>query len=413
MVRKLQIIAVAASLLLTACGQTTETKITNRDRAQLASQADNRVVTAVNAFGLSVLKQVYDADKGENVTVSPISLTQALAMAINGASGATFDQMASTMLVDKLTRDELNKGQQKLNELLRQPGPGIKLTIANSLWLQKGWPFREDYLGRVKDTYAAELNERDLSQPATSKEINKWVNEQTNGLIPTIIDKPIPEATKLMLINALYFNGTWKDPFKPEQTKMGSFTNADGNTPQVSYMHQQQLYEYEETADYQAVRLPYGDGQMGMLVVLPQPNADRSVLIEQLLTQDDFWTKRFDSVQGKLTLPKFRIENQLDLADTLKAMGMSLPFDSQRSDFSMMADTADGNHLYINHILHKTIIDVSERGTEAAAVTRMGLDGGSAPPSKTFEMDINRPFLFAVQDLQSGLLLFAGVVETL
>ncbi len=285
--------------------------------------------------------------------------------------------------------------------------------MVSSLWLQKGWPFRKPYLDRVKEAYGAQLNERNLANPAVLKEMNQWVSKQTNGLIPTILDEPVSEMTKLMLLNALYFDGTWETPFDPENTKKDDFTKSDGTIQRVPFMHQGGTYEYEETDAYQAIRLPYGDGQMGMLVVLPQPDTDRTALAAKLLADTDFWTKRFTTLAGKIALPKFRIEGQLNLVETLSAMGMSLPFNAKKADFSNLADISGDKQLFISKILHKTIVDVSERGTEAAAVTLVGLKSGSAPPSKTFELKVNRPFLFAIQDLQTGVLLFVGSVETI
>jgi serpin B len=159
------------------------------------------------------------------------------------------------------------------------------------------------------------------------------------------------------------------------------------------------------------VRIPYGDGQMGMLIVLPRLNADHTALSAELLADPGYWTKRFTHSHGKLALPKFRMESGLELVDTLSAMGMSLPFDRDKADFNAMAYISGGKQLFINRVLHKTLVDVSERGTEAAAVTMVGMDSGSAAPTGNFEMTADRPFLFAIQDLQSGILLFVGSVE--
>ncbi|MDQ8734615.1 serpin family protein [Paenibacillus sp. LHD-38] len=412
MLRKTIFIAMTAVLLLTACGQPEEKTITMPERARLAEKLDPQMAKATNTFGLELAEKMIIEHQGENVIVSPVSIVQALSMTLNGAAGQTRDQIAKILHVEGLSVEVLNEGQQKLRELLLQPGPGIKLSMANSLWLQKGWPFRKLYLDRVKDAYDAQLNERNLVDPAVLKEMNKWVNKQTNGLIPTILDKPISEMTKFMLLNALYFDGTWKTPFEPKATKEDEFTKSDGEIQRIPFMNQGGTYEYDETEDYQAIRLPYGDGQMGMLVVLPSQRMDQETFTAKLLADTEFWTKPFNEVNGKLTLPKFRIEGQRELIDTLSAMGMRLPFDAGQADFSELADKNGDQWLFINRILHKTVIDVSEQGTEAAAVTLVGMDGGSAEPSVNFEMKVNRPFLFAIQDLQSGVLLFVGLVET-
>lgn len=413
MLPKSMFIVISAVMLLTSCGQHVKKTISVPERARLAERSNLHVVQAANAFGLELAGNIIHKKTGENVIISPISIVQALAMTMNGAAGPTRDQMAGTLHVADLSDEALNDGQRELRELLLQPGPGIKLSMANSLWLQKGWPFKKPYLDRMKAAYEAQLNERNLASPAVLKEINKWVNKQTNGLIPTILHEPVPEMTKIMLLNALYFDGTWERPFEPKDTNEDDFSNSDGKVQSLPFMHQGGMYEYDETDAYQAIRLPYGEGQMGMLIVMPQPNTDRAALTAKLLEDSDFWTKRFTPLAGKIALPKFRIEGQLELKDTLGAMGMSLPFNANKADFSELADISGDRQLHISKIVHKTIVDVSERGTEAAAVTLVGMDAGGAPPSKTFLMKVNRPFLFAIQDLQTGLLLFVGSVETL
>lgn len=408
MLRKSIFIAISAVLLLTACGKPEKKTVTVPERARLAEKIDPQMAKATNTFGLELAEKIINETQGENVIVSPVSIVQALSMTLNGAAGQTREQIAKTLHLEGLSVEMLNEEQQKLRELLLQPGPGIKLSMANSLWLQKGWPFQKEYLDRVKAAYDAQLNERKLDDPAVLKEMNKWVNKQTNGLIPTILDEPISEMTKLMLLNALYFDGTWKRPFEPDATIEDEFTKSDGEIQRIPFMNQGGSYEYDETDAYQAIRLPYGDGQMGMLIVLPSQHMDQKELTAKLLADTEFWTKPFNSANGRLALPKFRVEGKRELIDTLSAMGMRLPFDPNQADFSELAD----NRLYINRILHKTVVDVSEQGTEAAAVTLIGMEAGSAPPSSSFEMKVNRPFLFAIQDLQSGMLLFVGLVET-
>lgn len=408
MLRKSIFIAISAVLLLTACGQPEKKTVTVPERARLAEKIDPQMTKATNTFGLELAEKMINETQGENVVVSPVSIVQALSMTLNGAAGQTREQIAKTLHLEGLSVEMLNEEQQKLRELLLQPGPGIKLSMANSLWLQKGWPFQKEYLDRVKASYDAQLNERKLDDPAVLKEMNKWVNKQTNGLIPTILDEPISEMTKLMLLNALYFDGTWKRPFEPDATIEDEFTKSDGEIQRIPFMNQGGSYEYDETDAYQAIRLPYGNGQMGMLVVLPSQHMDQKELTVKLLADTEFWTKPFTPANGRLALPKFRVEGKRELIDTLSAMGMRLPFDPNQADFSELAD----NKLYINRILHKTVVDVSEQGTEAAAVTLIGMEAGSAPPSSSFEMKVNRPFLFAIQDLQSGMLLFVGLVET-
>ncbi|WP_274652739.1 serpin family protein [Paenibacillus humicola] len=414
---KFVLAAVAAAALLTSCGTAaplSKSSISAPERERLAKRIDPRTVQATNAFGLELAGRIMQEYPGENLILSPVSIVQALSMTLNGASGPTREEMKKALHAEGMTLQELNAGQQVLREVLVRTGPGITLSMANSLWLQEEWPFRKTYLDRVKSAYGAELNQRDLTEPGVRKEMNKWVDKQTNGLIPTILDQPVSGNTRALLLNALYFDGAWQTPFEPEETRDGDFTNGDGSKSRISFMHREGMFEYEENDAYQAVRLPYGDGQMGMLVVLPRQGADQAALTAKWLRDPGLWTKRYTSFQGRLAMPKFRIEDQHELKKTLSAMGMSLPFDPDQADFSEMADTSGRNgKLFISQVVHKTLLDVSERGTKAAAATMVGVSSGSAGPKKSFEMTIDRPFLFAIEDLQSGTLLFAGRIEKL
>ncbi|WP_409345588.1 serpin family protein [Paenibacillus sp. MBLB4367] len=411
MLKKIAMTA-ALAVLLAACGKTESEAITFRDRNLLAGQLNAGVVDATNTFGLALAQRVIAEKPGSNVSLSPISVMQALAMTMNGASGGTKEAMARTLRLEGMPMDELNEGERSLTRLLEDAGPGIKLSVANSLWLQQGWPFRSSYKDAVSKSYAAELQERNLPAPAVRKEINKWVSKKTGGKIPTIVDDPVSASTKLMLINALYFNAAWTNPFKAENTKDGTFSSADGTKRQVGMMHQEGRFEYDEENEYQALRLPYGDGQMGMLIVLPRPDADRKALMNKLFTDPAWWERRFESYGGDLALPKFHVDATLGLEEALSAMGMENAFDKHKADFSEMADSS-GEPLYINRVLHKTQVTVSEKGTEAAAATVVEMKAGSAPPNGRFTMTVDRPFWFAIQDLQTNALLFVGAVEKL
>jgi serpin B len=339
---------------------------------------------------------------------------QALAMTWNGAAGQTRQAMTAALRLDGLTADDVNRSERTLTELLRQTSPGVQTSVANSLWLQQGWPFRQPFLNAVKDAYGASLNERQLTKPSVRKEINSWVSKQTKGRIPSIVDEPIAELSKLLLVNALYMKAAWEQPFEKGATKDGDFRLGDGTVRRVPMMHKSGRFRYEEGESYQAVQLPYGNGQLAMTIVLPKPDSDRKALEAQLFADPAWWVQPFQSAGGELALPRFHAETSLKLEDTLAAMGMAPAFDPNAADFSAMADTSRAP-LYISRVLHKTYLDVAEQGTEAAAATAVEMRAGSAPaPAKSrFQMTVDRPFWFAIVDEQSHVLLFAGSIERL
>ncbi|KIL39132.1 hypothetical protein SD70_22145 [Gordoniibacillus kamchatkensis] len=399
--------------MLAACSQAQPPapELTTRDRAALAQQVDARVAQATNAFGLELARRLTEERPGANVIVSPTSLMQALAMTWNGAAGETRAAMSKTLRLEGgLTADDVNRSERALTELLQKSSPGVQLMTANSLWLQKGWPFRKDYLDTMQQSYGAMLKEADLTAPSTRKELNGWVSKKTNGRIPTILDEPVPSLTKLMLLNALYMNAAWQTPFNTNATSDADFTLGDGKVKRVPMMHQTGRFAYDEEDEYQAVRLPYGEFQLSMLIVLPKPDADRKKLAERLFADPSFWTKPFQSFSGELALPRFRADTALTLGDTLAAMGMGIAFDPKKADFSAMADTSR-DPLHISKVLHKTYLDVTEKGTEAAAATLVMGAAGSAPPSGKFRMTVDRPFWVAITDDQVHSLLFVGAVE--
>jgi serine protease inhibitor len=401
--------------LLAGCGAASSGKpaaeLSTRDRAALAQQVDARIAQATNAFGLELARKLADARQGENTIVSPLSVMQALAMTWNGAAGATRAAMAKALRLDNgLTAEEVNRSERVLTELLQKSSPGVKLLTANSLWLQKDWTFRQPYLETVRQSYGAALYERELTAPKTRQEINGWVKNETNGRIPSIVDEPVSERTKLMLVNALYLNAAWETPFDKSRTKDGDFTLGNGTVKTVPMMRRSGRFAYDEEDAYQAVRLPYGDGQLSMLIVLPKPGVDRKALADRLFDDPEKWTKPFQGFLGELALPRFRAEMTASLEGTLAGMGMSAAFDPKAADFSAMADTSR-EPLYISRVLHKTYLDVMEKGTEAAAATAIDMKAGSAPPSGKFIMTVDRPFWFAITDDQSRTLLFAGSVE--
>jgi serine protease inhibitor len=410
-------IAVCVCLALTACGKKTEmgeAELKTPDRALLAQKADPQITAAWNTFGLELIRQVLVEKPGVNVILSPASVAQALAMTWNGASGSTFDAMAETMRLQGMDLSRVNRHAGVMSELLGKSSPGVQMSMANSLWLQKGWPFRKEFLDSMRKAYEAKLEQRELTEPKVRKEINSWVKKETHGRIPTIIDQPIDASAKLMLINALYLNASWQTPFEKSATKDGSFKQADGSEAQVPMMHQKGRYAYEETEGYQAVRLPYGDGQLSMLIILPKPEADRAALMKRLFADPTWWMKQHKASNVDLTLPKFRVDFTVKLRDTLSKMGMGAAFDPSKADFSAMA-SADASHppLYISQVLHKTYLDVNEQGTEAAAVTLVEMKAAGAQLEGSVEMKVDRPFWFAITDDQSHTLLFAGAVERL
>lgn len=386
------------------------TPYNNSDSASRLSQiptVDTELTQAQLDFGFALFGQLRQAAPDENVLVSPTSVALALAMAYNGAGGETQAAIADALNVQGLDIDQLNAGNQALTEYLTQLDPEVAIEIANSLWVNDNLPVRADYIERMQTTYAAEVAALDFGQPAAADRINAWVKEKTRDRIPSMVED-LPADQLLVLVNAVYFKGAWSEAFDPARTTDRPFTLASGETIQHPLMAQQDDYLYAETDQFQAVSLPYGNGTLSFEVILPAPGTDLATLSAQLTPQTwESWMGQLRSRPGQLQLPKFQFEYEADLIPTLQALGMGIAFEDG-ADFSGLTEL----DAFINQVRHKTFIEVNEEGTEAAASTAIGIMPTSIalPPNPPFEMVVDRPFLAAIRDRNTGTVLFLGAI---
>ena len=379
---------------------------------------DPRLGTAIADFGFKLLKQSSAESEG-NVVVSPLSAHAALSMTYNGASGDTSGQMAGTLALLDLGQSDMNEAYANLLASLNglPEESGVTLSVANSLWADEGFPLDETFVDTDRKYFGAQLETLDLQDPAAADEINGWVADQTNDKITELIDE-IPADAVAYLINAVYLKGDWSVPFDPELTASEPFTVATGTEVDVPMMRRGGSYTYTEADGTQAVRLPYGDGRFAMWVVLPaqgggDPRDAASRAIDRLAEGD--WSEITGSAtqrEGEVVMPTFTTRTKTDLSAALSAMGMPLAFDTEAADFSGMSPM--GADLFISRVLHETYIAVDETGTEAAAATgvEMGLTAAPMPSEQEpFEMVVDRPFLFVIEDVNTAAILFTGVIE--
>jgi serine protease inhibitor len=370
-------------------------------RIAVASQKD--VAAAYTAFGLKVLAQTRRANPGKNVFLSPAGLAFALSMVANGARGETLREMLAAMEVTSATPD-LNQANRELLEHLSSLSPKIKLEIANSVWTAQDCRVNADFLGIIRQDYSGEVAAVDFRNPATATRINDWVGDHTHGKITQMVSPPLG-ANRLILLDAIYFKGDWTRPFNTNATQDKPFTLESGQTVNHPLMHQSDAFEYFENDAFQAARLPYADGKVSMLVFLPRKGLDDFL---PMLTAENWasWTRQLHKQKGVVALPRVKLDNEYDLNHVLEAMGMRLAF-THHADFHGIAP----ERLFIDWIKQKTFVDVNEQGTEAAAVTGIGvrsaLERREPPP---FVMIVNRPYVMAIRDDKTGALLFIGAI---
>jgi serpin B len=374
-----------------------------------AAQVDRNFTSRVSVFGFKTLNELARTQPGKNVFISPVSLEMALTMTYNGASGETRKAMAQALELTAYTPQDASAASSALIKSLENSGPGVKLNIANSLWARKGVKFKPDFLRANKNYFNAEIKEVEFDQAAV-KAINSWVSSKTQGKIPKIIEQ-IQSNMILFLINAVYFKGQWTDEFDKKLTKEAPFTLANGTKTNVPMMSRHGHYTYFSEPGLQAISIPYGTGRMSMYVFLPdKPSGLPDLLLRLNATTWEKWMHSFGTRTLDLSMPRFKIEYKAEeeLKAALKSMGMTVAFDPAKADFSGMAITSHQN-LYISQIVHKTYVDVNEQGTEAAAVTSVGV-GVTAMPVRPLQMVIDHPFLCAIADNDTGAILFIGAI---
>lgn len=406
-VRVLIVIGVIAGV--TACGITEDKESGNMKIAKGVEfgETDYELIAeANNVLGMKLLKDLSARAEG-NIFVSPTSLYMALAMVYNGTDGATKDEIAQVLEAEGLSAEEMNRANASLVTKLASDSEEIELNIANSIWVKDGYTFLESFTDSSQDYYNAKIETIDITDPASADAINDWVSDATNGKIKEMASNPLPGNLVAMLLNAIYFNGTWQYPFSEDETRQQSFHLRDGSTTQVPLMSLDEQFAYFETDSFQAIALPYGDGEMNMHVFLP-PETSSLDEFKGAMTEEHWadWMERFEMKQGNVMLPKFEMEYEVNLNDPLKEMGMETAFSSV--DLSKMFESSSG--LYISEVKQKSFLNVSERGTEAAAATSVAV-GESGPPESQFEMKVNRPFFFAITDEETGVILFMGSIE--
>ena len=374
--------------------------------ARAQDDAEHDVIQTGNTFGLSIFDTLIEAEPDTTVVISPYSVAVALTMTAQGAAGDTAEALDALLAPGDTTLADAATAHRAAADRLRSQTGDITLAIANAVWGSDRLPWRESFLTNLRTRFAADIMAVDFADPATVGQINDWVAEQTEGMIPSLVDS-LPEGTGMVLTNAVYFRGLWQTPFEASETTPQPFTLADGSTRDVPMMRRvDQGYRYAETDALQAVSLPYGDGMVELLVLVPRTEADAS---PQALA-DAISDLRLRTRPGTVELPRLDLDFNASLKPVLSGLGLDSLFSAETADFSGMADVAPGV-LVIDDVLHKTALQLDEEGTEAAAVTGVIVGVTSATPIVApFSLVADRPFVFAIRDRGTGALLFLGYV---
>jgi serpin B len=374
----------------------------------------SKLAAANNTFAFKLLKQLAAGQPGASVFVSPYSAATALQMVANGAGGQTKTELQQVLETSGISMPELNAASKAAADLLNSKDINVILTTANALWYRQSAQIKPDFLSANQNIFSSTIKPLDFGNVrAAEAEINQWASDQTHGRITGLADGMIdPTYTDLVLANAIYFKGNWDDPFDPKLTRKRPFHTAAGVVKNVPMMELSETFNYRKGSGYQAVRLPYKGGDLAMYVFLPDRGSSLSRLLQNM--NGEKWQRvtmpGFSEQDGLVVLPKFKLENTLELKSPLEALGMKTAF-SGEADFSGMF--SDKHH--ISEVRQKAFAETGEEGTEAAAVTAVAIMTAPAPIESNlpepFKMIVNRPFLFAIVDARSEMILFMGLVN--
>jgi serpin B len=397
-----------ASLLLLSCQSDDPTPIPNPRKDIPLTRPELEMAALGNEFAFKLFKTITGNEEKENVFISPLSASIALSMTANGAAGSTREEMRSVLGFKDYSMEEMNEYYRKLVKGLLAVDHSTTLGIANSIWVKEGFEVKQPFIDLNKDMYDAEVRNLDFGSPQAVNTINRWCSDKTNKRITKVLDKIGPDA-RLFLINALYFKGAWTSKFDKRNTVSGDFTTVSGRKNKAEMMRQECNTLYATDEGLQIVELPYGNEAFGMTILLPEKGQDIDNVTGRLTPENwKEWTRQLSACTIDIKLPKFKLEYSRDLIEDLMKMGMTVPFGNS-ADFSNMSDAG----LCIGMVKQDAFVEVNEEGTEAAAVTIVGMDLASAGEPQVIPFHVDRPFIYIIKEKSTGAILFMGKIGTL
>lgn len=384
-------------LFLSACEDSNRVEESNSPNLRPLSVTEARIAQSGNEFAFTLFKAVQD-DAQPNTFVSPLSVSMALGMAMNGASEDTQASILETIDYGNLSADEVNQAYEDIMGLLLSMDKKTTLGIANSLWSSDQWTLQQSFVEKIKTHYNGTAQELNFFDPKAKDVINDWVESKTNKRIKNLISSTSGNDA-LYLVNAIYFKSDWQNKFKKSATQKKPFTNSSGTTTPVDMMFSKGVaLKYYVSEQLQLIDIPYGNGQFSMTVLMPQGDLDDFV---STLNGADFkhWTSEADSLSVELELPRFKMEWKRDLKEDLERLGMrTVGFPN------FFEETLS---LKIGKVIHQSFVEVNEEGSEAAAATAIGIEFTNAPPQPK-RISVNKPFVFFIREKHSGVILFMG-----
>ena len=363
------------------------------------------LIESANSFSFDIFRKVAEsAGASENIMISPLSISSALSMTLNGANGATRDSMLKALGVNGLTPDIINSSNKDLTSALLKVDSRVLISIANSVWTENNFVVKKPFIDILTQFYDAESKSFDITDPQVPTLINNWIETKTNGLIKNMVDKLDP-STVMLLIDAIYFKGKWKSQFDKDNTVQGTFYKPDGSTEQVPMMKQTSDFKIFSGQGFTLAEFPYGQGNFVMDVILPDDNNGINNVLA-LMNDNSFkaWLDQMYDRKTELSFPQFKYGYKKELKDILTDMGMGIAF-TDNADFSNLSDI----RTQMSFVLHQAFIETNEEGSEAAAATIVGIIA-TAAPSGPFILNVDHSFLYIIRETTTNSILFMGRV---
>ncbi|HEX5169932.1 MAG TPA: serpin family protein [Cyclobacteriaceae bacterium] len=370
----------------------------NEPNLRELSASEVQVTVAANEFAFDLFRKIQKASPQNNF-ISPLSISMALGMTLNGASNETQKTFLQTIHFGELTPDEINTGYNDLTSLLLSMDRKVKLGIANSVWYSDKYHVKENFSTTIAKYYDGKTTGINFSDEHSKDIINGWVEDKTNGRIKDLINQ-IASDEVMFLVNAIYFKGDWTYQFDKSKTHDAPFHKIDGSSTSVRMMHSEKVKLLHYSDDkIELLDIPYGNKQFNLTVIVPREPAKLQDLLSDLNVANlSFWLSEADSAKPQLELPKFKMTWKADLKEGLKEMGIAM------AGFpDLFEETLP---LEISRVIHQTYLDVNEEGTEAAAATAVGIEQTSIGPISKIVVD--KPFIFLIREKHSEVILFIG-----
>jgi serpin B len=374
------------------------------------STNEQGIASANNTFAFNLFQQVKQTESKRNIVLSPLSVSYVLSMTANGAVGATLDEIKSALGFDAYSLDDINAFYQKLTDYLTTVDGETFVGIANSIWLNKGFKVLPDFTQVNQEYYTGEVQEVDMSKTATLYQINQWVSDKTFGCIPNLLEE-IDPATRMMLINAFYFDGVWRHQY--ENPKDDTFTNEDGSKSVIKMLTANTYYKYAAIDGIRIVELPYGNNAYSMVIVLPEEETGLQNIPDKFTQQNwGTWMEREKSTLLNLKLPTFELNYKRTLNQDVQALGIHKLFSRTDADLSNISESKP---LFTSRIFQKAYIKLGQSGTTAAAATtdKTITSLMDRDPSAPIDFIVDRPFYYIIKENSTQSILFIGCIGEL